>query len=82
MSNGTVHSGCANPTQATARLVIVLVNMIQKSGPGDNNFVKWKGTFPTDRKWTTFKRGLEYSGRTKPKWPFPFDVPKIPEILG
>ena len=49
MSNGTVHSGCSNPTQATARLVIVLVNGIQKISTGDNNFVKWKGTFLSDR---------------------------------
>ena len=47
-----------------------------------NNFVKWKGTFPSDlpkwpdrSKWTTFKSGPEYSGRTKPKWSVPFDVP-------
>ena len=30
--NGTVHSGCTDPTQATARLVIVLESRIQKSG--------------------------------------------------
>ena len=36
-------------TQATARLVIVLVNRIQKSGAGVNNFVKWKGRFRSDR---------------------------------
>ena len=47
--NGTVHSGCTDPTQATARLVIVLASRIQKSGTGDNNFVKWKGTFRSDR---------------------------------
>ena len=40
---------CTDPTQATARLVIVLVSRIQKSGTGDNNFVKWKGTFRSDR---------------------------------
>ena len=38
--NGTVLSGCTDPTQATERLVIVLVSRIQKSGAGDNNFVK------------------------------------------
>ena len=43
--NGTVHSACTHPTQASARLVIVLVSRIQKSGSGDNNFVKWKGSF-------------------------------------
>ena len=88
--NGTVHSGCTDPTQATARLVIVLASRIQKSGTGDNNFVKWKGTFRSDRpKWldrskrTTFKAGPEYSGRTKPKWYVPFDVAtEITGILG
>ena len=48
MSNGTVHPGCTDPTQSTARL-IVLVRRIQNSGTGDNNFVKWKGTFRSDR---------------------------------
>ena len=47
--NGTAHSGCTDPTQATARLVIVLVSRIQKSGTGDNNFVKQKGKFRSDR---------------------------------
>ena len=42
--NETVYSGCTDPTQATARLVIVLVSRIQKSGTGDNKFVKLKGT--------------------------------------
>ena len=84
------HSSCTDPTQATARLVIVLVSRIQNSGTGDNNFVKWKRTFRSDRpkwpdrsKWTTFKAGPEYSGRTKPKWSVPFDVPtEISGILG
>ena len=40
MPNETVHSGCTDPTQATAHLVTVLVNRIQKSHTGDNNFVK------------------------------------------
>ena len=35
MLNGTVYSGCTDPTEATARLVIVLVSKIQKSGAGD-----------------------------------------------
>ena len=51
--NGTAHSGYTDPTQPTARLVIVIVSDIvsrmQKSGTGDNNFVKWKGTFRSDR---------------------------------
>ena len=42
--NGTVYSGCTDPTQATAGLVIILVRRIQKSGTGDNKFVKLKGT--------------------------------------
>ena len=48
--NGTVHSDCTDPTQATARLVIVLVSRMQKRGAGDNNFVKLKGTFRSDRR--------------------------------
>ena len=47
--NGMVHSGCTDPTQATACLVIVLVSRIQKSGTEDNNFVKLKGTFWSDQ---------------------------------
>ena len=43
------HSSCTDPTQATARLVIVFVSRIQNSGTGDNNFVKWKRTFRSDR---------------------------------
>ena len=35
-------------TQATARLVIVLVSRIQKSGTGDNNFVRGQ-IFLSDR---------------------------------
>ena len=49
---GYCDSGCTDPTQATARLVI-LVSRIQKSGTGDNSLVKWKGAFRSDRsKWT------------------------------
>ena len=88
--NGTVHSGCTDQTQATTHLVIVLVSRIQKNGTGDNNFVKWKGTFqynwlklPDWSKRTPFKAGLKYSGWTKPKWSVPFDVPtKMSGILG
>ena len=37
--NGTVHSGCTNPTQATISLmVIVLVSRIQNSGTGGQQF--------------------------------------------
>ena len=88
-ANGTVHIRCTDPTQDTTHLVIVLVR-IQKSGTGDNDFVKWKGAFRSDRpkwpdrsKWTTFKAGPEYSGRTNPKWSVPFDVPtEISGMLG
>ena len=53
VQNGTVHSGCTDSTQATARLVIILLSRLQKSGTGDNNFVKWIGTFRSDRtKWS------------------------------
>ena len=40
-----IHSGCTDPTQATACLVIVLVRRIQKSGTGDNKFVNGTGHF-------------------------------------
>ena len=77
--NGTFQLHRPNP--ATAHLVIVLASRIQKSSTGNNNFVKWKGTFRSDRpkwpdrsKWTTFKAGHEYSGWTKLKWSIPFDV--------
>ena len=49
MPNEMVHSGCTDPTQATACLVIVLVRRIQKSGTGDNKFVNWNGAFQSDR---------------------------------
>ena len=72
--------------------VIVLVNKsrIQKSSTRDNNFVKWRGTFwsnrpkwPDQSKWTTFKAGHEDSGQTKPKSTIPFDQPtEISGILG
>ena len=70
--------------------LLVLVSRIQKSGTGENNFGKWKGTFLFDRPkwpdrslWTTFKAGPQYSGRTKPKWSVPFDEPAgISGILG
>ena len=48
MSSGTVHSSRTDQTKATASLGIVLVSRIQFSGPGEN-FVKWKGTFRSDR---------------------------------
>ena len=49
MPSGTVHSSCTDQTKATASLVIVLVSRIQISGRGENNFVKWKETFRSDR---------------------------------
>ena len=48
LPNKTIHSGCTDPTQATTRLVIILLSRIQKSGTGDNNFVKWKGIVRSD----------------------------------
>ena len=47
--NGTVHFACTDPTQAAARSVIVLVSRRQKIDTGDKSFVKWKGTFRSDR---------------------------------
>ena len=90
LPNRTVHSGCTDPTEATTRLVIILVSRIQKSSTGNNNFVKWKGAFRSDwPKWpdwskqTTLKAGPKFSGWTKLKWSVPFDVPtKISGILG
>ena len=81
--------GCTDLTQATARLVIVLLSRIQKSGTGGSNFFKWKGTlwsnqlkWPDQSKRTTFKAGPEYRGG--PNWNGPFHgVPtKISGILG
>ena len=54
------------------------------------HFVKWKGSFRSDQlkwpdqsRWTTFKADPEHSGRTKPKWSVPFDVPtEFSGILG
>ena len=43
--NGTVHSSCTDPTQATVCLVFVLVSKMWKNGTGDDNFVKWKRQF-------------------------------------
>ena len=64
--------------------LLVLVSRIEKSGTGDNNFGKWnRPKWPDRSQWTTFKAGPEYSGRTKPKWSVPFDVPtEITGILG
>ena len=82
-----VHSRCTDPTQATMRLVIVLVSRKQKRGTGDNNFVKLKGTFWFEwpkwldqSKWTTIKAGPEYSGQTKPKWSIPLILMYQPKI--
>ena len=52
------------------RKLLGLVSRIEKSGTGDNNFGKWKGTF----RWTTFKAGPEYG---------PFHLmyqPKLPKF--
>ena len=72
MSNETVHSGCTDQTQATARLVIVLErSRTQKIGAGDNTLPNGKGHFGQR---ATFKAGPEYSGRTKAKWSVLFAV--------
>ena len=87
----TVHSGCIDLTQATARLVIVLVSTIQETGTGDNNFVKWKGTFRSDRptemtrpvKEDHLQSWSKYSSRIEPKRSVSFDVPiEMSGILG
>ena len=67
--NGTVHSGFTDPFQATGCLLIVpAASRIQKSGTGDNNFVKWKGLFGrTDRN--------EWTGQSEPPSKV---VPNIP----
>ena len=44
-----VHSSCRDETKTTAILVIVLVSRIHISDPGENNFVKCKETFRSDR---------------------------------
>ena len=68
----TVHYDCTDPTQATARLVIVLVSRIQKSGTGNNNFVN--SVRPTEMS------GPLVPGQSKPKWSVPFVIPT--EISG
>ena len=63
--------------KTAVRGTIILSNGKGHSGPTDRP--KW----PDRSKWTTFKTGPEYSGRTKPKWSVPFDVPtEISGILG
>ena len=42
---GTLHSGCIDPTQATARLVIILEGGIQKSDTGTTILSNGKGNF-------------------------------------
>ena len=45
--NSTFRLHTPDPNHHT--LVIVLVSRMQKSSSGDNNFVKWRGTFRSDR---------------------------------
>ena len=48
--NGTVHSGCTDPTEATARWIIILVSRTQKSVLGTTILSNGKGYFgPSDR---------------------------------
>ena len=44
-----LHSSCRDQTKAISSLVVVLVSRIQIIGLGENNFVKWKETFWSDR---------------------------------
>ena len=54
LPNGKVHSGCTDPTQATARLVIVLVSRIQRALLGTTILSNGKGHFgPADLKYQT-----------------------------
>ena len=77
--NGT--SGCTDPTQATARLVIVLASRIQKRRYWGQQFCQMERNI-SDRT-TEITRPVKedhlqswsrISGRTKPKWSVPFDV--------
>ena len=75
-----VHSSCTDPIQATACLLTVLVNKIQKSGSGDNNFVKWKWDISVQL--TKMTRPVKVD-QCKQKWSIPFDVPtEMYGILG
>ena len=79
MPNGTVQSGCTDSTQATARLVIILLSdpskQVTKERYWGQQFCQMERDISvrpsemiSDRsKWTIFKAGPEYSGRTKPK---------------
>ena len=60
----TFTSGCSDLTQAPARLYDVYCSCKQyiykRRGTGDNNFVKWKGTFRSDRpKWPDRSKHLQ-----------------------
>ena len=87
-----VHSSYTDPIQAAACLLTVLVNRIQKSGSGDNNFVKWKRdisvqltkmTRPVKEDHLQSRSRIFRSDQCKQKWSIPFDVPtKMYRILG
>ena len=79
--------GCTDPTQATSRLLIVLLRRLPKSGCQEKQltFSNGKGRFgQTDRndwsKRTAFQAGLKYSCRKEPKWSVAFDF--LPKIAG
>ena len=76
--NGTVSSGCTDPTQATARLVIILVSKIKKKdwfwGQQFCQMERVVSVRPTEI------TGPVKVSRTKPKWSVPFDV--LTEISG
>ena len=94
--NGTVQyyvpSSCTDPIQATACLLTVLVNRIQKSGSGDNNFVKWKRDISVQLTKTTRPvkedhlqscSWIFWSNQCKQNCSIPFDVPtEMYGILG
>ena len=89
--NGTIHWSCTDSTQATARLVIILLSRLQKSVTGDNNFVKWKGTFRSDRTKSSVTGQSGPSSKLVPSIPVgpnrnrPFLVmhqPKFPKFSG
>ena len=82
-----MYIGCTDPTQATSRLLIVLLSRLPKSGCKEKQltFSNGKGRFgPTDRKdwskWTAFQGGLKYSCRKETKWSVAFDF--LPKIAG
>ena len=72
---GTLHSGCIDPIQATARLVIILEAGIQKSDTGTTILSNGKGNFGATNRNDRTGRSVSpslYSGRIEPKWSVSF----------